>query len=89
MINGLTLKALRISAGLTQSQLAERLGKGGYNKFIVSAVEHGKRNIGLNLLADWANACGFEFSITFTKQGEVIDTEVGDVELPDDFQGEL
>lgn len=89
MITGSQLKALRISAGLTQSQLAEKLGNGGYTKFVVSAVEHGKRNIGLNLLADWANACGYHIAINFTRQGEFIENKVGDIELPPDFEDEL
>ena len=36
MISGYQLKALRISAGLTQSQLAEKLGNGGYTKQEIS-----------------------------------------------------
>lgn len=67
MINRLTLKALRISAGLTQTQLAERLGNGGYSKCIVSAIENGKRNVGLNLLNDWATACGYRINVQFEK----------------------
>lgn len=67
MINRLTLKALRVSAGLTQTQLAERLGNGGYSKCIVSAIENGKRNVGLNLLNDWAAACGYRINVQFEK----------------------
>jgi transcriptional regulator with XRE-family HTH domain len=63
----ITLKALRISAGLTQTQLAERLGNGGYSKCIVSAIENGKRNVGLNLLNDWATACGYRVNVKFEK----------------------
>ena len=65
MTNYITLKALRVSAGLTQTQLAERLGNGGYSKCIVSAIENGKRNVGLNLLRDWAAACGYEVEVNF------------------------
>jgi len=67
MTNYITLKALRVSAGLTQTQLAERLGNGGYSKCIVSAIENGKRNVGLNLLNDWATACGYRVKVNFEK----------------------
>lgn len=67
MINGKQLKALRTSAGLTQSQLAEQLGSGGYNNCAVSAYENGKRIIGLNLLRDWATACGYRVKVNFEK----------------------
>lgn len=67
MITGSTLKALRLSAGLTQVQLAEKLGNGGYTSAVVRAIESGRRNIGLNLIADWANACGYNVSIEFDK----------------------
>lgn len=68
MINGSTLKALRLSAGLTQKQLAEKLGKGGYTDGVIRAIESGRRNIGLNLLPDWADACGYDISIEFKKR---------------------
>lgn len=68
MITGSQLKALRVSAGLTQSQLAEKLGNGGYTKQVVSAVENGGRNIGINLLADWADACGYDVAVTFERR---------------------
>jgi len=67
MTNYITLKSLRVSAGLTQTQLAERLGNGGYSKCIVSAIENGKRNVGLNLLRDWATACGYRIEVKFKK----------------------
>lgn len=67
MINEKQLKALRTSAGLTQTQLAERLGNGGYSKCIVSAIENGKRNVGLNLLNEWATACGYRVKVNFEK----------------------
>lgn len=70
MITGKELRLLRQSAGLSQPQLAERLGKGGYNKQAVCAIENGRRNIGLATLADWAAACGYNVSITFEKMPE-------------------
>jgi transcriptional regulator with XRE-family HTH domain len=69
MINGSNLRFLRLGSGQTQTQLAEKLGNGGYTKQVVSAVEKGRRNIGLALLADWASACGYDISISFTKSG--------------------
>lgn len=86
MINGSTLKTLRVSAGLTQSQLADMLGNGGYSSAVIRAIESGRRNIGLNLLADWANACGYDVSIEFRKQGVVDSPDDGAaLILPDDF----
>jgi transcriptional regulator with XRE-family HTH domain len=69
MINGKDLRLLRLGSGQTQTQLAEKLGNGGYTKHVVSAVESGKRNIGLSLLVDWASACGYDVSISFNKSG--------------------
>jgi transcriptional regulator with XRE-family HTH domain len=71
MISGNDLRLLRLSSGQTQTQLAEKLGKGGYSKQVVMAIEKGKRNIGLALLADWANACGYDVSISFKKFKDV------------------
>jgi transcriptional regulator with XRE-family HTH domain len=67
MISGKDLRLLRLSSGQTQTQLAEKLGNGGYTKHVVSAVEKGKRNIGLALLGDWASACGYNIRISFEK----------------------
>ena len=67
MITGKELKLLRISANLTQSGLAEKLGNGGYSKGVVSDIEAGRRNIGLNLLSSWAAACGYDVEIVFTR----------------------
>jgi transcriptional regulator with XRE-family HTH domain len=69
MISGNDLRLLRLGSGQAQTQLAEKLGNGGYPKQVVSAVEKGKRNIGLSLLADWASACGYDVSISFIKSG--------------------
>jgi transcriptional regulator with XRE-family HTH domain len=61
------LRMLRISSGQTQTELAEKLGHGGYTKQVVSAIENDKRNIGVNLLKDWAAACNYNVQIKFTK----------------------
>lgn len=91
MINCKDLRLLRLSSGQTQTQLAEKLGKGGYSKQIVSAVETGERNIGLALLADWASACGYDVSISFTKSGtiesEIQETSQSDFEKMVDESG--
>lgn len=89
MINGAILRQLRKSAGLTQTQLAQRLGQGGYTKFVVAAIENDHRNIGIRLLGDWANACGFNCRIVFEKEGESHDDAPGDVTLPPNFDGLL
>jgi transcriptional regulator with XRE-family HTH domain len=82
MINGKDLRLLRISSGQTQTQLAEKLGNGGYTKQVVSAVESGKRNIGLALLSNWASACGYDVSISFTKS-ETIESEIQETSQSD------
>jgi transcriptional regulator with XRE-family HTH domain len=88
MVNGTDLLALRKSAGLTQTQLAEKLGNGGYTKGVVSEIEAGRRNIGLSLLTDWANACGYDVEIAFIRQvppGTTLAPVVGPQEIhPDD-----
>ena len=61
------LKKLRIQSGQSQAELAEKLGDGGYTKQVVSAIENGKRNIGLSILHSWAKACGYHVNIQFVK----------------------
>lgn len=86
MISGSTLKALRVSAGLTQKQIGLLLGNGGYTDKHIGAIENGKRNIGMNLLVDWADACGYDVSIDFTKRNAASDIEDNaTLILPDDF----
>ncbi len=58
------LKDLRAKAGLTQSQLAEKLGP-GYQKQHVNAIESGKTKTGLEVISRWANACGYKAEIIF------------------------
>ena len=79
MVTGKNLRLLRLSSGQTQTQLAEKLGSGGYSQQVVAAIENDKRNIGLSLLADWANACGYDVQISFIKQEMVQNEEVSDV----------
>ncbi len=84
MITGNDLRLLRLSSGQTQTQLAAKLGNGGYTKQVVMAIEKGKRNIGLALLSDWASACGYDVLISFTKSGTV-ESEPEETS-PSDFQ---
>jgi len=67
MITGKDLQLLRLSSGQSQSQLAEKLGHGGYDAKVVGAIENNRRKIGLSMLGDWANACGYNVSISFEK----------------------
>lgn len=89
MISGKQLRLLRLSSGQTQSELAKKLGQGGYTKQVVAAIENDKRNIGLSMLGDLASACGFDVNISFIKQGTTENKEVSDVELPKDFDGDF
>ncbi|MGA9651880.1 helix-turn-helix transcriptional regulator [Pedobacter sp.] len=61
----LRLKKLRSDAGLTQTDLAAKMGSGGYTKQAISAIENGRRAVGWNVISDWAKACGKEAEIVF------------------------
>jgi transcriptional regulator with XRE-family HTH domain len=89
MISGKELRLLRLSSGQSQAELAKKLGNGGYDAKIVSAIENDRRKIGLGLLADWSDACGYNVSVTFHKQGALEDESISDIELPVDFEGDL
>lgn len=65
-----TLRSLRVAAGLTQTELGDRLGK---NQFWVSNRETGKtRSWLLEDIQEWAEACGFQFDAAFVRQGSTI-----------------
>ncbi|MCS4510381.1 helix-turn-helix domain-containing protein [Xylophilus ampelinus] len=51
------IKQLRKSAGLTQAQLAEKLGQ---DQSYVSKIERGERYVDVLLYIDWCFACGFQ-----------------------------
>jgi transcriptional regulator with XRE-family HTH domain len=51
------LKALRLGAGFTQVQLAERLD---IHQTYLSKIERGERYIDVLLYLDWCRACGTE-----------------------------
>ncbi|MEK6368030.1 MULTISPECIES: helix-turn-helix domain-containing protein [Burkholderia] len=49
-----TLKEVRLGAGLTQTQLAERLGRG---QSYVSKVERGEQFVDVLEFIEWCEAC--------------------------------
>lgn len=55
MINEKMLHRLRKRAGLSQSELAEKIGT---HRVTISAVERGVRRIDTDLLESWLRACG-------------------------------
>ncbi len=57
-----TLLTMRESAGLTQQQVAERMGTKESN---VSRLEKGTSNPTIKTLAKYAKACGCEISLSF------------------------
>lgn len=50
------LKELRISAGLSKAELADRLSS-GYDVQFVNSIEYGRRNAGIKVIQAWARAC--------------------------------
>ena len=62
------LVGLRKQAGLSQVQLAERLGVG---QSFVSKIERGESYVDVLLFVDWCNACGAPGA------GQVLDQLVG------------
>ena len=59
------LLSMRSNAGLTQQQLAERMGT---QKSNVSRLEHGRSNPSWRMLTRYAHACGYELKLTPSKQ---------------------
>jgi transcriptional regulator with XRE-family HTH domain len=59
-----TLRAARSRAGLTQEELATRLGS---TQSYISRVERGQSNLRFSRLADIANALGCTVSITLRR----------------------
>ncbi|MDP6606454.1 MAG: helix-turn-helix domain-containing protein [Dehalococcoidia bacterium] len=54
----------RKEAGLTQAQLAERMGR---RQSLISAIESGRRNPHFQTLADAARALGYELRVDFVR----------------------
>jgi transcriptional regulator with XRE-family HTH domain len=69
------LRDMRHQAGLTQSELSQRLGwashyKGaGYGCPQVSKYEHGVKVPKWDVLGRWAAACGFHAELVITRPG--------------------
>jgi transcriptional regulator with XRE-family HTH domain len=61
---GRELKGARLALGLTQAEVAERLGVSGS---YISTVEAGKRNLTLGQLANIANAMRLGIDISFIR----------------------
>ena len=59
------LLSMRTSAGLSQQELAERMGT---QKSNVSRLEHGRTNPSWRMLTRYAHACGYELKLTASKQ---------------------
>lgn len=55
----------RREAGLTQTELAERMGR---RQSLISAIESGRRSPRLQTLADAARALGCELRVEFVKR---------------------
>lgn len=56
----LDMLSMRNSAGLTQQELAERMGT---QKSNVSRLEHGRSNPSWKMLTRYAHACGYELKL--------------------------
>ena len=61
MDTGARIKQARLAAGLTQKELAERLGT---KQTYIAALERGKKNITFSTLARYARACGKKVAVT-------------------------
>lgn len=61
------LAEVRVAAGLTQTQLAERLQVG---QSYVSKIERGEAYVDVILFADWCGACGVRPEAAWRRMGE-------------------
>lgn len=57
-----TLISMREKSGLTQSEVAEKMGTRAPN---ISRLESGRSNPSLKTLANYAQACGFKLDLGF------------------------
>lgn len=57
MITPEFLKSIRLEAGYTQQELADKIGT---NRWTVINNEKGKQISGYNLISDWIKQCGYE-----------------------------
>jgi Zn-dependent peptidase ImmA (M78 family)/DNA-binding XRE family transcriptional regulator len=70
----LLVELARVAAGLTQGDLARRLGK---TQPFISQVERGERDIPTELLPRWSEACGVPESYFSRKHGPLSDAVSG------------
>lgn len=61
-----TLMTMRSKAGLTQEQIAERMGT---QKSNISRLERGNGNPSWHTLQKYAKACGFQLSVAIEELG--------------------
>lgn len=61
------LVSLRVQAGLTAEELAEKFGK-TYSSEIIRAVEDGRRSLGIVLLAKYAEVFDLDIFVDFKKK---------------------
>lgn len=61
---GTLMKAMRLRAGLTQEQIAKKLG---LSRPAIPNIEAGKQNLYLHHLIRTADACGFEVKLRVSK----------------------
>jgi len=55
------LMAARVASGQTRKELAKKLGKNGYSRQRMSALENGDIKITSKVAEEWAKACGVKF----------------------------
>lgn len=55
------LMAARVASGQTRKELAKKLGKNGYSRQRMSAIENGDIKITAKVAEEWAKACGAKF----------------------------
>ena len=58
---GINIKNLREERGLTQEQVAKRMGT---SQTYIAAIERGRKNISYSTIARFARACGKRVAIT-------------------------
>lgn len=74
MSDPVLVELARVAAGLTQGQLAKKLGK---SQPFISQVERGERDIPRDLLPAWAGACGVPTSFFERKHSPLGDAVAG------------
>ena len=70
---GQLLRDARIYEGLTQAELAERLGT---SQSAISAWEKGRENLRVDTLAKILRACGFEASLVLRHRDDVDQSQI-------------